>query len=135
MEIVVCEHARERNFGVLEGRSSADHEDLRPPIHFIKVGNDYHSMDIPSGETLEELRARAERFHRFVLDNYLGRRVLVVSHGVFLQQYHGVLRGQDWIEALSSHVGNLEMTMFHMDGDMIISEERKRLIGRGQSEF
>lgn len=135
VEIVACEHARERNFGVLEGLTSAEVEGLRPPIHFIKFGNDYHSVDIPGGETLEELRARAERFHRFLLDNYQGRRVLVVSHGVFLQQYHGVLRGQDWIEALGSHVGNLELTTFHMDGEVMISEERKRLMGRGQNEF
>ncbi|MDW5562450.1 MAG: histidine phosphatase family protein [Methanomassiliicoccus sp.] len=135
VRVVTCEHARERDFGVLQGRTSADVESVRPPIHFIKVGNDYHSVDIPGGEKFEDLRARAERFHQYMLDNHRGRRVLVVSHGVFLQQYHGVLRGQDWIDALCSHVGNLELTMFEMDGDRVVSEERRRLMGRAQNEF
>jgi broad specificity phosphatase PhoE len=135
LSIVPCEHARERHFGVLQGRTSSDVEGIRPPVHFIKVGGDYHSMDIPEGETFEELRTRAERFHRFVLDNYQGLRVLVISHGVFLQQYHGVLRGQDWIDALGSHVGNLELTTFHMVGERMVSEERKHLMGREQNEF
>lgn len=135
LEIVACEHAMERNFGVLQGRTSADVENVRPPIRFIKVGNDYHSLDIPGGETFEELRTRAERFHRHMIDNYRGRRVLVVSHGVFLQQYHGVLRGLDWIDSLGSHVGNLELTIFHMNGDRVESEERRCIMEREQCEF
>jgi broad specificity phosphatase PhoE len=135
VEIVPCEHARERHFGVLQGRTSADVESVRPPIRFIKVGGDYHSLDIPQGETFEELRARAETFHRFLLDNFAGRKILVVSHGVFLQQFHGVLRGQDWMEALGSHVGNLELTTFQLEGEKVVNEERTRLMDRQQSEF
>ena len=36
----------------------ADVEHIRPPIHFIKVGGDYHSLNPPQAETFEELRAR-----------------------------------------------------------------------------
>jgi 2,3-bisphosphoglycerate-dependent phosphoglycerate mutase len=135
LEVVPCEHARERNFGVLQGRTSADVESVRPPIRFIKVGNDYHSVDIPEAETFPELRERAERFHQHLVDNYAGRRVLVVSHGVFLQQFHGALRGQDWIEALGFHVGNLELTVFHMEGKKVSHEERRSLTGREQTDF
>lgn len=135
LEVVPCEHARERHFGILQGRTSKDVETIRPPVLFIKVGNDYHSVDILGGETFPELRGRAERFHRYLLDNFRGRRVLVVSHGVFLQQFHGVIRGQDWVDSLGSHVGNLELTIFHMEGEENVSEERMRLTGGEQIDF
>ncbi|MBI0583771.1 MAG: histidine phosphatase family protein [Methanomassiliicoccus sp.] len=135
LDVIPCDHARERHFGVLQGRTIADVESVRPPIHFIKVGSDYHSVDIPEGETFPALRNRAVRFHRHLLDNYLGRRVLIVSHGVFLQQFHGLLRGQDWIEALGFHVGNLELTIFQLEGEMVVSEERRHLTGRERIDF
>ncbi len=133
--ITPCPDARERNFGALQGLTSADVERIRPPIRFIKIGNDYHSIDPPEAETFEELRTRADRLRRHILDNFEGKRVLVISHGVFLQQFHGSLRGQDWIDALGGHVGNLELNVFDMEGEKVVSERRTRLVEKGQSDF
>lgn len=135
IRIVVSPHARERNYGILEGHAFADIEQIRPPIHFIKVGGDYHSLDPPHAETFEDLRARAEAFHDEITSQYRGKRILVVSHGVFLQQFHGLLRGNDWIESLGKSVGNLELTTFHFKGDQMISEERTHLSRRKQANF
>jgi broad specificity phosphatase PhoE len=135
VDIVSCPHARERNFGILQGRTSADVEKIRPPIHFIKVGGDYHSVDSPEAETFVEVQSRAQDLFRFISGRFHGKRVLVVSHGVFLQQFHGVLRDQEWVEALASHVRNLELTVFRLEGDRAVSEERVHLINRQQSSF
>lgn len=134
-EIVPSSYARERNYGILQGCAYADVEKIRPPIHFIKVGGDYHSLNPPQAETFEELRARAEAFYEYILTHFMGRRILVVSHGVFLQQFHGLLRGKDWIESLGTSVGNLELTSFHFEGKTVMSEDRLHLAKRKQSNF
>jgi len=135
IELVSSSYVRERNYGILQGRTYADVEHIRPPIHFIKVGGDYHSLNPPQAETFEELRARAEAFYEYIITNFMGRRILVVSHGVFLQQFHGLLREKDWIESLGTSVGNLELTTFHFEGKTVISEERVNLAERRQSNF
>jgi broad specificity phosphatase PhoE len=135
VEIIPSPFAQERNFGILQGLTSEDAERIRPPIHFIKIGNDYHSLDPPKAETFEELRGRADRLRDYILENFKGSKVLVVSHGVFLQQFHGSLRGQDWIEALGIRVRNLELTTFCMEGDKVVSERRVHLMDRKQNDF
>ena len=135
VEIIPCPYARERDYGILQGRTSEDVDLIRPPIHFIKIGGDYHSLDPPGAETFEELRVRAARLLYFVLENFKGRRVLLVSHGVFLQQFHGVLRGQDWVEALGAHVNNLILTTFDFEDDRVVSEDQMSLTTREQSDF
>jgi len=135
IDVIPCEYAQERNFGILQGLTSVELERIRPPIHFIKMGGDYHSIDVPGAETFEELRARAEKFLQHVFLNFKGRRVLVVSHSVFLQQLHGLLRGQDWMEALRAHVGNLELTTFHFENEKVVSEDCLHLMIREENDF
>jgi broad specificity phosphatase PhoE len=135
IKIVHCPYAQERNYGILQGLTSADVEGIRPPIYFIKMGGDYHSINIPQAETFEELRVRAESFYNYIMEHFVGQRILVVSHGVFLQQFHGLLRGKDWIEALDSYVRNLELTTFYFEGSTVLSEDRVHLAERKQSNF
>jgi broad specificity phosphatase PhoE len=135
IEIIPCPYARERNYGVLQGLTSADVERIKPSIHFIKVRDDYHSLDPPQAEAFEDLRERAEAFFQYVAHHFIGKNVLVVSHGVFLQQLHGLLRGQDWIEALGRHVGNLELTTFHLEGRKVEGEDCVQLSNREQIKF
>jgi 2,3-bisphosphoglycerate-dependent phosphoglycerate mutase len=135
IQIIPCPYARERNYGMLQGLTSADVERIRPPIHFIKVGDDYHSLDPPQAEAFEDLRERAEAFFQYVNDHFMGKNVLVVSHGVFLQQLHGLLRGQDWIEALDRYVGNLELMTFYLEGSKVVAEDLVQLMKRKQIKF
>ena len=133
--IIPCPYARERNYGILQGLTSADVEGIRPPIHFIKMGGDYHSLDPPHAETFEELRDRAMTFYQHIIDHFMGQKILVVSHGVFLQQFHGLLRGKDWIESLDTYVGNLELTTFHIKDKTVISEDHITLVRKKQSNW
>ena len=99
--------------------SYADVEHIRPPIHFIKAGGDFHSLNPPEAETFEELRARSEAFYEYIITHFMGQNILVVSHGAFLQQFHGLLRGKDWIESLGTSVSNLELTTFRFKGKTV----------------
>lgn len=135
VNIVLCPHARERNYGILQGITSTDVEHIRPPIHFIKMGGDYHSINPPQAETFEELRVRAESLYLHIIEHFVGQRILVISHGVFLQQFHGLLRGKDWIEALDSYVGNLELNNFHFKDEIVISEDHIPLVKKKQSDW
>ena len=121
----------ERNFGVMEGLTWDDVQHLDPPVLFIEVGNDRHSVNPKDGEPFEDVWDRAKRFRRMLFREYQGKRVLVVSHGVFLQMFHGVLRGTSCIEALAAYPGSLELTCFSFTGDRLEDEKTIRL---GKSE-
>lgn len=113
----------ERSFGVMEGLTWHEVRSLDPPILFIKVGNDFHSVNPTGGEPLEDLWERANRFVRLVFRQRRGTSVLVVSHGVFLQMCHGVLRGSNCIESLGTYPGNLQLRRLHFIGRRLVSEE------------
>jgi len=113
----------ERNYGKLEGVKPADLAAIRPATFYVTVGNVDHSLNPPGGETLEQLRDRVVAFHELAR-SIEGRNVLVVSHGTFLQQYHGYLRGLDVYHSLSSSVAYLELNRFGFRGDVLASQER-----------
>ncbi|MBP1660231.1 MAG: histidine phosphatase family protein [Candidatus Aminicenantes bacterium] len=113
----------ERKFGVMEGLTWDDIQSLDPPILMIRVGHDLHTVNPKGGEPFEEVWDRAKKFRRFVLEKYAGSNVLVVSHGVFLQMFHGVLRGLNCIESLARYPGNLELSRFRFVGSRLIGDE------------
>ena len=125
----------ERCFGVMEGRTWEEVQGFDPPLLFIEVGGDLHTVNPPGGEPLEDVWQRAKRFRNVVFRDYAGLRTLVVSHGVFLQMFHGVLRGLTCIESLAKYPANLEITTFEFVGRRLISEDVARLHDAGGSSF
>ena len=113
----------ERNFGVFEGKTWDEVQNIQPPVLFINVGNDLHSVNPKNGEPLEEVWARAQKFRKFLFRKYPGNNILVVSHGVFLQMFHGVLRGLSCIESLATYPANLELATFTFSGSHLINEK------------
>ena len=113
----------ERNYGRLEGVKPADLGTIQPATFYVTVGNVEHSLNPPDGETLEQLRDRVVTFHQFAR-SLKGSNLLVVSHGTFLQQYHGYLRGLDVYHSLNANVAYLELNRFSFDGDVLASHER-----------
>jgi broad specificity phosphatase PhoE len=122
----------ERNFGVMEGLTWDEVQNLEPPVFFIEVGNDLHSVNPKGGEPFEDVWERAKKFRRFLLKEYKGSNILVVSHGVFLQMFHGVLRGLSCIESLAVYPANLELASFRFSGDRLVEEKVVRLSGAGE---
>lgn len=99
----------ERNFGIMEGLTWDEIQCLKPPILMIPVGGDLHTVNPKGGEPFEDVWARAKRFREFLFSNYTGKRILVVSHGVFMQMFHGVMKGSNCIESLGEFPSILEM--------------------------
>jgi len=122
-EMITSFLCMERNYGRLEGVKPAELGKIKPTTYYVSVGNVEHSLNPPDGETLEQLRDRVIAFHELVL-GLKGKNLLIVSHGTFLQQYHGYLRGLDVYHSLHSSVACLELNAFRLRGDELLSDER-----------
>ena len=118
----------ERNYGALEGRTWAEARDFDPPILFIEVGGEQHSVNPPGAETFEDVWYRARAVADDLLGRHSGRRLLLVSHGTFLQMFIGALTGSSCIESLAVSPGNLELTEFELSGRDLIGRDTRSLI-------
>lgn len=127
--IIQNELCNERNFGVMEGLTWEDIQTLQPPILMINVGNDLHTVNPKGGEPFENVWERARQFRSLLFQAYAGANILVVSHGVFLQMFHGVLRGLNCIESLGTYPSNLELAKFQFVGEELVDEKVTRLLG------
>jgi len=127
--IVPSRLCRERNFGVMEGLTWDEIQALQPPVLLVQVGNDLHTVNPKGGEPFEDVWERAKKFRRFLFRKYGGMNILVISHGVFLQMFHGLLRGLNCIESLWSYPSNLELTKFQLVGEHLVEEKVTRLLG------
>jgi broad specificity phosphatase PhoE len=128
-KIVQSKLCNERRFGIMEGLTWEEVQNLDPPILLIQVGNDLHTVNPKGGEPFEDLWERAKKFRRYIFKNYRGLNVLVISHGVFLQMFHGVLRGLSCIESLATYPANLELYIFRFLDDRLVEEKVIKLNG------
>jgi broad specificity phosphatase PhoE len=125
----------ERSFGELEGRTWSDVSHVRPPILLIEVGGDLHTVNPRHAEPFEDLWERAKKFRRFVFRRYRGCSILVVSHGVFLQMFHGLLQGLSCIEALAVYPANLELNVFRFRDDRLSARKVVQLASARRADF
>jgi broad specificity phosphatase PhoE len=125
----------ERSFGVMEGLTWDEVQNLEPRVLFIEVGNDLHSVNPQGGEPFEDVWERARKFRRFLFKEYRGSRILIVSHGVFLQMFHGLLRGLSCIESLAVYPSTLELTMFRFSGNRLVTEEAVSLAAAAEAQW
>lgn len=133
--IVKSRLCNERNFGIMEGLTWDDVQLLNPPVLMIRVGDDLHTVNPQRGEPLEDVWQRAKRFRRFLLGEFRGKNILVVSHGVFLQMFHGVLSGFSCIESLAEYPSNLELRRFSLCGNRRVEERVSLLAGNGNARW
>jgi broad specificity phosphatase PhoE len=127
--IIQIELCNERNFGIMEGMTWEDIQTLQPPVLMINVGNDLHTVNPKGGEPFEDVWERARKFRHLIFQAYAGTNILVVSHGVFLQMFHGVLRGLNCIESLGTYPSNLELAQFQFVSEQLVDEKVTRLLG------
>jgi broad specificity phosphatase PhoE len=125
----------ERDYGKMQGLTSEEVKALNPEILYMWVGGDKHSLNPPGGESFEILRSRAEQFFEYLMGHYANRSLLVVSHGVFLQQFHGFLLGKNWTDSLAIAVPNLEMASFQLAGRSLTYSETFKLTQREQNSW
>ena len=125
--VVQSKLCNERNFGVMEGLTWDEVQHLDPPVLFIEVGNDLHSVNPQRGEPFEDVWERARKFRRLIFKEYKGLSILVVSHGVFLQMFHGLLRGLSCIESLAVYPANLVLFRFCFSGSHLVDQTTYKL--------
>jgi broad specificity phosphatase PhoE len=118
----------ERHYGKMQGLNYLEVEDLKPRIHYLKLNNDFHSLNPPAGETFPTLRRRAKSFFQFIFQNYTGSNILVVSSSGFMQQLYGLFRGTDWEESLRNEIHNLDCVTFTFRGKKLIDEKTVKLL-------
>ena len=128
IQIIRNELCNERNYGRMEGLDYNEVEEIKPYVLYLKLNNDFHSLNPPAGETFPALRRRAKTFSKFIFNNYYGQRILVISSSAFMQQLHGIFRGTDWRESLRDEVNNLSCTTFTFEGVRLIEENTIKLL-------
>ncbi|MGP9022869.1 histidine phosphatase family protein [Streptomyces sp. BR1] len=115
-DIAIDARCHERDYGLLQGLDGEQVAAFATRITYVDAGGVRHSVDPPGGETLTQLRERARHFLHAVLV-LPARSVLVVSHGTFLQQVHGVLLRRSAMDTLACHVRNLQVDRFTLSAD------------------
>jgi broad specificity phosphatase PhoE len=125
---IQSELCNERGFGIMEGLTWDDVQNIDPPILFIKVGNDLHSVNPMGSEPFEDVWARAQKFRAFIFEDHAGSDILIVSHGVFLQLFHGLLKRLSCIESLAfPYPAKLELNSFRFSGFSLVDEKKINL--------
>ena len=112
----------ERNYGKMQGLNYIEVEEIKPRILYLKLNNDFHSLNPPNGETFPALRRRAKLFSQFIFQNYIGSNILVVSSSAFMQQLHGIFQGTNCMESLRNEIHNLDCTTFTFNGRKLTEE-------------
>jgi len=135
ISFIRCELCNERNYGRMQGLTSTEVEFIKPKIKYIKAGGDFHSLNPPDGESFRDVRMRAKRFYDLIFDNYRGLNLLVVSHGAFLQQFHGFLQDKNWVQSLEIWIKNLEYNTFQFKGSRLLNVESTSLVDRKQNNW
>jgi broad specificity phosphatase PhoE len=105
----------ERDYGAMQGLTPDELKGLGKEIEYVRVGGIDHSLNPPGGETFKMLRRRAEKLKAYLSKNYKEKRVIVVSHQTFLQQFHGALTGTDEFRCLEQDIRILEFNFFGFD--------------------
>lgn len=77
---------REYSWGVFDGLTLDDAEERYPHV-FKRNVEDWGTADIPEKEVYTDFLLRADQAIHYFLKKYMGKRVLVVSHGRFLNAF------------------------------------------------
>ena len=126
---IKCAECIERNYGTMQGLTEDEVKLIEPKVEFFKVADYYYSLNPPHGETFDMLRKRVEKFYQLIVEKYKGLSILVISHGVFLQQFHGLIRGLDWKTSLETDlVQPLVLTRFRFRGNLLLSNSTFKLL-------
>ena len=76
---------REWNLGFMQGRKIAELQAEYPEI-MAAFRSDRDDLIVPEGESLKEFQSRVSEFINNIAQKYLGKRVLLVSHGGAMQR-------------------------------------------------
>jgi broad specificity phosphatase PhoE len=113
-ELIASDLCLERDYGKLQGIPAEAVQGYADQIDYLEVGGIRHSLNPPGGESFESVRERATAFLDLLLA-MPARSIAVVSHQVFLQQFHGLLLGMAIHDALALDIRTLQVDRFVID--------------------
>ncbi len=96
--VTFSSHIREQSIGVFEGRPRSHFKDFM--LEAAPRGK-LEEVAPEGGESMAQVRRRAEDFLRMLTQKYAGRTVIVISHGGFLKMLLGVLLDKSAGESLT----------------------------------
>ncbi|MBI3050928.1 histidine phosphatase family protein [Candidatus Woesearchaeota archaeon] len=97
--VTFSRHIREQSIGVFEGRPREDFKSFL--LESAAKGMAVEDVTPGAGESMRDVRRRAEDFISILAEKYKGRTVLVVTHGGFLRMLLGVLLNRSAAESMT----------------------------------
>lgn len=85
-EVLTSDLFCERHFGEWEGKTKTDILKMVPHL----VQEYLHLADPPKGESREELRERVRKGRSYLMKEFAGKRVLLVSHGRWISAFNAL---------------------------------------------
>lgn len=128
LEAVVTSDIVEIGYGDWEGHTSAEiHE--RWPEAWSAFKQDSYKNRPPNGETIEQVRARLERFYNQIQKNHSGGKIAVVSHGGAIRYFIGLLICESTVAATRIDLSNCAVSR------LVVGPSGPRLVLLGDTHF
>ncbi len=80
LEILTDSSLAERNFGIMEGRTSKELQEEYPEIYSKYLSRET-KYQIPGGESLESFFKRVKTGLNSIIEQNTGKRILIITHG------------------------------------------------------
>ncbi len=106
--------ALERDPGRLEGMNQAEILAACPGAEYIKKQGINYCVNPPGGESLEQARQRVEKLFKKMVENYRGKKVVVVSHGDLLDMSLAVQKSLALEDAIGLHSSTLSQESYSL---------------------
>lgn len=102
---------RERNWGVFQGKKRKEYRE-----YFNSCSKkDILRAKPKKGESYGDARKRALNFYSRLLREYPGKNVLVISHGMWMRIFLGIIMNLPLEDIFSMHLGNTAVNIIEID--------------------
>ncbi|MEA2064798.1 MAG: class I tRNA ligase family protein [Patescibacteria group bacterium] len=124
VKIIEDDRLKEHYYGELQGKKRADVLKEDPNIKILEKNNATFWMEIPGGESYEDVRKRVNNFIEDMKKKYAGKTILVVSHEDPLDMIHAILNNISKIDALGTFTNVNDIKKYK-----ILCAEKKIYVG------
>lgn len=108
------ESLKERSYGTLEGKLLEDIIVLYPSLTFEQSWL-YATVKAPEGESLMDVKSRAEKIIATILREHKGKHIAIVSHGITIRVMIHIITNIPLIETGTYSFSNTAITIIEYD--------------------
>ncbi|MBN1331544.1 HAD-IA family hydrolase [Candidatus Dojkabacteria bacterium] len=106
LEVISTELIRERDFGILEGKTWQQVETEYPKL--AKKIEEQYQEEIPEGESINKVEDRVRAFLDMIRNDYSGKKILLVTHFGIIRILKRELLGETPEESRKGQIDNLQ---------------------------